>query len=114
MIMYLKLAIYFAIRGTGAADGACGVAITGHMHPGQNVPGMLSMRDTHISDTPAAGVCVLSHPAVGYMWSAHFANLTLKNVATTWPTPPVCKLQYKCQLFSKFLIENAERMENCP
>ena len=25
-----------------------------------------------------------------------------------------CELQYKCQLFSIFSIENAERMENCP
>ena len=73
----------------GAGAGGCGVTITGHMHPGENVKGALSMRDTHIRDTPAAGVCVLSHPAVGSMWSANFANLTLENVATTWPTPPV-------------------------
>lgn len=65
------------------------VSITGHMHPYENVHGLVEMRNVHISNTAAAGIRMTSHSASDSMWVAKFRNVTLKNVGTTWPVPQV-------------------------
>ena len=59
------------------------------MHPNENVQGILRMRNIQISNTPGAGVRITSHSAAATMWTAHFQNLTLNNVGTTWPVPQI-------------------------
>ena len=49
----------------------------------------------------------LSHPMGGSHW--YFPPAYALNSYNKY-----CELQYKCQLFSNFSIENAERMENFP
>ena len=81
---------------------SCGISLTGHEHPHENVRGLLRMRNVSITETPAAGLCLVSKAAVGSMWAVQVDGLHLENVATSWPTPPVAttKNPYPCATVS--------------
>ena len=68
---------------------ACGISLTSHEYPGENVKGQIKFRNIKISDTAGAGIRMMSKPAdASSMWQPAFENITLENCATSWPAPP--------------------------
>lgn len=87
---------------------SCGISLTGHEHPHENVRGLLRMRNVSISETPAAGLRLTSKAAVGSMWGVELEDLRLENVATSWPMPAVAttKDPYPCATVSYRLLHD--------
>lgn len=87
---------------------SCGISLTGHEHPHENVRGLLRMRNVSISETPAAGLRLTSKAAVGSMWRVELDGLRLDNVATSWPMPAVAttKDPYPCATVSYRMLHD--------